>query len=350
MICKNCGKDNNEGLKFCTQCGTKLEEIIVYNDESNNIVENNIVDKVDSNEEIKVDNSNSNTEYVNNVDYNNVDKDTVVKSSNIEKKSNTGLIVALVIVIVAVIIGISVFILWKVNSNKVSGNNVESNNSINTNNTNNTNNNSNSNNNNSNTKTSNSNNKDIVTKYDNYNIDIDLSMEVSGMSVDASFTGTVDQKNQVEYLKMSMNMLGMNMSSETYTDLKNGITYTSEPLTGSWIKETGASQMVDLDEFLNELKNMKNVEKIDNDHFKIKITSEDIKGMLDASDVDLNSFDGEISADVFTNNGFIEEIKYDFGNISEELGTFKMNIKLSNYNKAGSITIPEEVIKSATEE
>ena len=336
MVCKNCGKENKYDTKFCIQCGSKLEKIIV--DKNSEIDENS------------VDNSEDTIEYVNNVNYSNSANNQDGDNLSTANKKNTGLIVILVIAFIIAIVGVSAVILWKTNSNKISGNDVNSNNSIsNKNNTSDNNDKVNTKDNSDKNNNKSDNSKNFETKYDNYNITVDLSMEASGMSVDASFTGTVDQKNQVEYLKMSMNMLGMNMSSETYTDLKNGITYTSEPLTGSWIKETGASQMVDLDEFLNELKNMKNVEKVDNNHFKIKITNEDIKGMLDASDVNLNDFGGEISADVFTNNGYIEEIKYDFGNISEELGTFKMNIKLSNYNKAGSITIPDEVIEKATE-
>ena len=26
MVCKKCGKENNEGFLFCTECGSKLEE------------------------------------------------------------------------------------------------------------------------------------------------------------------------------------------------------------------------------------------------------------------------------------------------------------------------------------
>ncbi len=349
MVCKNCGKENKDDTKFCTQCGSKFEEINV---DKNSEIDGNSVDNT-LDKEKSVDNSEETIEYVNNVNYSNSVNNQNGDNFSTTNKKNTGLIVVLVIALVIAIVGVSAVILWKVNSNKVSGNDVNSNNYIDTKTSNNnlkdidttTNNNNKINNLNNN----NDEGKNISTKFDNYNIDVDVTMEVSGMAVKAKFAGTVDEKNQIEYLKMTMEMFGINVSSETYTDLKNGVTYMSEPITGSWIKEKGASQMVDLNSLLDSLKSMKNVDIIDNNHFKVKITNDDIKGMLDATDADIDDITGDIFAEIFTNNGYIEEIKYDFSNISEEFGDFSMNMKLSNYNKAGDIIIPNEVIESATE-
>ena len=352
MICPKCGKEISEGKKFCTQCGAKIEEVNV----NNNIINEENVDN-NINKDIIVDNTQKNEEYVNNVNYSNSVNNKNV--DNISNKKNNGLIITLVIVIVAIIIGISIFILWKVNSNKVNSNNVNSNNSLNTNTTNNTNNsntNANTNSNNSNTNNnnnsnSNSNNsKDIVTTFDNYKIAIDMTMEVSDMTLDVKASGIVDQKNQIEYLKMTMDMLGMSFTTETYTDIKNGVTYVSEPITNTWIKEKGTTQTIDINDSLNQLKNMENVQKIDDNHYKIIVSNEDILGMLDSSDFDLSSIVGQISADVYTKDGYIEEIRYDFSNLTEDVGKFTMNMKISDYNKAGSVKIPDEVIKSATEE
>ena len=176
-----------------------------------------------------------------------------------------------------------------------------------------------------------------------------MDIEVSGKKMVTTFTGTVDEKNQIEYLKANISMMGMSITTETYTDFKNGITYMSEPITGGWIKESESSQIVDLNSILDSLINMENVTKVDDNHFKVLITNNDIKGILEASDVDFDDISGEISADVFTNNGYIDEIDYDFSNLVDAFEAFTLNMKISNYNSAGSVTIPDEVIESATE-
>ena len=355
MVCPKCGKEINEGLKFCTQCGTRIGEVI----EGNNIIEEK---SVDNSTEVSagIENTDKPLEYVNNVEYPNTTDNTSSNNlSNNKKKSNTGLIITLVIVAVVAIIGVSAVILWKVNSNKVDGNNVTSNNYINnnSNSTKDNNNNNNNSNSNSNTLNNNSNNNEkvnsnnkLVTKFDNYNVDIDMTMEVSDMSLDAKITGTVDEKNQIEYLKMSMEMMGFNLSTETYTDFKNGITYMSIPITGGWSKETDVNRIVDLNSLLDSLTSMKNVQKIDDNHFKVVITDDDIKGMAELSDIDLDDIVDDISADIYLKDGYIEEIKYDFSNLTSELGKLYMDMKISNYDKAGSVTIPEDVIKNATED
>lgn len=334
MKCVNCGNENKEGTKFCNQCGYQLNSETINNDFNN---QNTIINNVEFN---SLNNSYNNT----------------TKSIN-KKKKHTTLLIIIIICLVVVIISTSALILWQINSNKIDNNNVKNNNSINNNknNINTTNNSStidNQNNNNNNiipNNTNNNNSKDLITKFDNYNIDIDMSMQVSGMDANAKISGTVDEKNQIEYLKMTMNVMGINVISETYSDFKNGITYMSDPITGSWTKESGTTQMIDLNDLLSSFKMMENMETIDDNHFKIKISNDEIKGMLDFTDMDFNDITGDIFAEITTNNGYIEEIKYDFSNLTEEFGKINMDIKISNYNTAENIKIPDSVIENATE-
>ena len=340
MICNKCGKDNNEGTKFCTQCGNKIY-IDVDNLESKEIIVDNYIN--DSNNVNKL-----NDEYVNN---SNLNDNSGNNMNTFIKKKHTGLIITLVGCLIVAIIAIAAIILWKTSSNSVNGNDVNSNNIINTNSNNNNNNSSTNINTTNNSSNSNKTNdvNNLITDFDNYNVDVTMDMKVSGISMSATFNGTVDEKNQIEYLKMNMSFMGMSITSETYTDFKNGITYMSEPITGGWVKETGANQMINLNDVLDSLINMENVTKIDDNHFKVQITGNDIMRLLDASDTDLEDIDGDINADVFTNNGYIEEIKYDFSNLMDEFEGFTMDMKISNYNNAGDVLIPSDVITSATE-
>ena len=357
MVCPKCGNVNNDGIKFCTQCGCNLDETVNNNANTNKDVD---VDNFVKNE-MNVNNYNSlSDEYVNNVNYSNIDTNNVDKLNSCVSKSHNGLAITLSICLSVVIIGITVFILWKTFGNNVDKKVVNSNNSINTSDTNNTDNKQNNNdnkqnsdgnntiNNNSNSNKENDNNK-IVTKFKNYNVDITMVMEVNDMTLTTYLTGTVDEENQLEYLKMNIEMYGMNVSSETYIDFKNGVSYISEPFSGGWIKQKGASQTVDLNSIIEAMNQMQNVNKIDDNHYKVVITNDDIKGLLSNSDTDFDDITGQMEADVYVNDGYIDEIKYDFSNLTLEFGEFTMDMKISNYNNAGSVTIPNEVLESATE-
>ena len=318
MFCINCGKENNEGMKFCTHCGSKLS----------------------------VDNS--------------LNKEMSVSNVDNRKNDHKNLIIVMIIAIATILIGIGALVLWKVNHNRETYNNIvdyNSNQRIDNNSNSNIDNNKNSVNNSdkinksvdNNVNNSNKVDNNIATNVDNYNVDAVMNMEVSGMNVKATMTGTVDEKNQVEYLKITMDMMGMSFNIESYSDLKNGITYTSEPITGGWTKTSGASEIIDLNDLLDSLKSMKNVVKIDDNHFKVSISGSDIMDMLDEAEIDFDDFTGEILADVYTNNGYIEKIIYDFSDLTEEFSKFSLEMKISNYNSAGSVTIPDDVIRSATE-
>ena len=94
---------------------------------------------------------------------------------------------------------------------------------------------------------------------------------------------------------------------------------------------------------------MKDVQIIDDNHFKVKITNDDIKGLLETSDVTTGSITGDIYADVYTNNGYVEKIVYDFSNMTQVFDGLTLEMRISNYDKAGSVQIPSEAINSATE-
>ena len=378
MKCIKCGAENAEGSSFCIQCGNKLEsnlnanseistnettinnvEPLNTNDSTNEVPTNNVEPSItnDSTNEVPTNNvdsssvGNSNTtisNVANTIPNNNVTTTEMnnlnnnIKENNGKKKSRVGLVIVLILCLLIIAATTTLLIIWNSGNGKDKTNNINTN-SINSVNGNNSKTNTNNNNNNSNT------NKDYVINFDNYNIDIEMIMEISGISTKANFSGTIDEKNQIEYLKMTMNVLGYDLTSETYTDLKNGITYISDSFTGEWTKEKYASEILDLKGLLQSLKNMSNVEKIDDNHFKVKITNNEVKGMLDLNEIDLESITGDIYAEITTNNDYIEEIKYDFSNLTEEFEKLILNMKISNYNKAGDIQIPEDVIKNATE-
>ena len=82
MFCINCGKENNEGMKFCTHCGSKLS----------------------------VDNS--------------LNKEMSVSNVDNRKNDHKNLIIVMIIAIATILIGIGALVLWKVNHNRETYNNI----------------------------------------------------------------------------------------------------------------------------------------------------------------------------------------------------------------------------------
>ena len=135
-----------------------------------------------------------------------------------------------------------------------------------------------------------------------------------------------------------------------YNDLESGYSYTymTEPYDdGTWYKDKGVSQLVDLEKILDQLINMKNVEKIDDSHYKVKMSNSDISGLMSSADVDSSMITGSILVDVYVENGYIKMLDYDFSDLISGLDSLKTTIKFSNYNKAGDVNIPQSVVDKA---
>lgn len=332
MKCINCGRENNEGMNFCTQCGSKLEQNFVNNMDNNN---NSTNFSVGFDNKFSTQNNNYNAQK--------------------QKKGHTALILFIIILIV---LGIVAFFLFFKKSNKdntdnnnnnsVNSTEKQNNNSNNTSNTNNNNsNNTQNNNNNSNTTTNNNN--DLTIKFDNYKIKATMVMSISGIDVTTTLSGTIDELNQKAYLEMDMSSMGMVISTETYTDYKTGYSYIKNPYMDEWVKENGGTQLVDLNSLLKQLKEMKNVTKVDDNHYKVEITEDEIQGLLSTTDADASVITGGIVADVYTENGYITRISYDFSDMTESFDKFAMDMTIYDYNNAGTVEIPQDIIESATE-
>ncbi len=308
MVCPKCGKETNNEFKFCTQCGFKFK---------NEIEENNVDNIIKYDKDVNK--SNYNTEFVNNVEYsNNINVDDN-SSGMVVKKKHTGLIIGLICILV-VAVGVIVFLLLWNFGNKDKPTNINNNG-----------------------------NGNYVTKYDNYDVNITMKMEIAGVSMDSTFAGTVDEVNQTEHFKVDVSSFGISMSMESYSDFKNGYTYISDPIFGGWTKYSEATKTIDMSEILNSLTNMDSATKIDDNHYKIVINSDTVNSLMDTSDFDYDILDGDVKADVYLKNGYIDKIVYDMGEMMKGVSSFTLEMSISNYNNAGSVVIPDEVIKGATQ-
>ena len=347
MVCPKCGKESNSDFKFCTECGynfneevkedtesvvsDKNEEIVQDKDVDKSNIDNSIVDKSEVKNELNVDKSSNNNEIVNNVDYSS-QSGTIRNNTGVVRKKHTGLIIGMIALLVVAIVTIVILLLLKFNGNDIPNSNTFNNN-VST----------------DNKDINSSNIKGLVTKYDNYNVDVTINLEIVGVSMKSVFTGTVDEVNQTEHLNIDVNSFGIEFSMESYSDFKNGYTYITDPVFETWMVESSSSKTIDLNKIINSLINAENSTKIDDNHYKIVIDNDSLKDILDMGDIDFDVSTGKIYADIYLDNGFITEIDYDFSKMIDKFSKMSMVMKLSNHNNAGSVVIPDEVKKSATE-
>lgn len=192
-------------------------------------------------------------------------------------------------------------------------------------------------------------NSNFVTTFNNYNIEIKMDLTIAGVTTNMVSIGKVDEQHQKEYLDVTTTSMGLvSLNNKVYHDFNSGWTYMTQPYGGDvWWKEKSASQMVDLGVILNKLISMKNVTKLSDNHYKVKMDKNDIKGLLSFGNADVSTLSGDVYVDVYTENGYITKLEYDFSKMIKGFEKFTTTIKCSNYDNAGDVEIPQSIIDNA---
>lgn len=191
-------------------------------------------------------------------------------------------------------------------------------------------------------------NSEYVTTFNNYNIEITMNTKVGGIEVKQYSKGIVDELHQKEYLDFDTTTMGITVSNKIYYDFNTGYTYMTQPYGGDvWWKEKGTSQIVDLGNILDKLISMENVTKVSDNHYKVKMTKNDIKGLMSSANSDTSAIKGDVNIDVYTENGYIVKLDYDFTKMVSGFELFTTTIKFSNYDNAGDVEIPQTIIDNA---
>lgn len=219
---------------------------------------------------------------------------------------------------------------------------------------------------------------------DNYKMDmsVDAGIKAQGMSLEVNFSlnGTIDEKNGKAKMTMTANALGMDINTEMYTDTKSekgkNISYAKQE-DGTWKKSVSDSTEVNADvsnamlEVINSGSNVKSVKADSKDvnTYEITISAEklaslmDMAGTNDVTSIDASSLKGNVvlrvSIDKKTNNftklymdmkDLLSSAMSENEDIKLEISKAEFTINFSDYNKAGDVTIPLDVIENATEE
>lgn len=190
---------------------------------------------------------------------------------------------------------------------------------------------------------------EYITTFSNYEIEIDMDITVAGITTNSFSKGRVDELHQKEYLDVTTTSMGLvSVTNKVYYDYATGMSYMTQPYGGDvWYKSKSSSQTVDLGVILDKLKSMKNVTKVSDNHFKVKMTSDDVKGLMASGNASTATLNGDVYVDVYTENGYITKLEYDFTKLLKGFDLFTTTIKFSNYNNAGDVVIPQSVINNA---
>lgn len=194
-------------------------------------------------------------------------------------------------------------------------------------------------------------NKNYNTTYNNYNIEIISKISMKGASVITTSKGVVDEIHQKEYLEITTNTLGVAaITNKTYIDFNSGYSYTSVPFQENmWYKDKNSQIKFDLGLILQKLKSSDNVEKIDDNHFKVKLSKSELQSSMKSTSSKKMTIVKGMNIDVYTTGNDISTIKYDFSKIIPGVDEFSSTVNFTNYNAAGNVEIPNEIIETATD-
>lgn len=315
MYCRNCGNNIGDNVNFCTKCGAKV-----------NRIENNLQQQFvpTENQQVNVGVQQQS---------NNLNNGTVENKTK-KKNKTLRIIIVILFLIILIILGILFGSKFFSKESDVSGKNTNTGNNI------------------VDVEEEYEGNFQFVTKFNNYNVEINMEMVAAGVTTKMVSTGIVDEVHQKEYLDVTTTSMGLiSLNSKLYHDYVTGYTYMTQPYGGdAWWKEKSVSQIVDLGTVLDKLISMDNVTKVSDDYYKVKMTKDDVEGLLASGNADTSSISGDIYVDVYTENGYVVKLEYDFTQLISAFDSFTTTIEFSNYDNAGDVEIPQDVIDNAKEQ
>ena len=77
------------------------------------------------------------------------------------------------------------------------------------------------------------------------------------------------------------------------------------------------------------------------------MTKDDVSVLMSSGGTNATALSGDIYVEVFTENGYITRLEYDFTSMISGFEKFTTTIRYSNYDNAGDVEIPQSVIDNA---
>lgn len=187
-------------------------------------------------------------------------------------------------------------------------------------------------------------------KLDSYHMDMkmDMKMEYEGTKIEmsAKVSSDLDVKNGVGVLETTSSFLGMSSTEKSYFVTKDGVTTTYMEEDGKWYKETEEDVSSNLDfDIFSEASSIEKV-KGEKNTYKIVLSEEQVKKLLDSTDEDVSSMDfDDIDIKITVNNEKITKMVMTMGVEGSEI---VFTFEFSKFNEV-SATIPEDVVNNAVD-
>ena len=223
---------------------------------------------------------------------------------------------------------------------------------------------------------------DNVNSAENFKMNMAMNVGIKGegltMDMSIKLDSINDIKNGTNKMTMSMSVFGINKEAEMYIDSKSEsgkvITYTKDT-EGNWsktVEDANANDDTDASiEFLKNLDKNNGIKQLkadkNNYNYEVTINAETLKSLMsqmnnedtnDYADVLKGDMKLNVSIDKKTYNyskismDMTDMMKKSMGEVQEGVEVTKAEfiINFSDYNNAGTVTIPEDVINSAKDE
>jgi len=177
-------------------------------------------------------------------------------------------------------------------------------------------------------------------QYQNYKFTMDMTLGYMDENISTSSNGIADVKNKTDYMVTSVSYDNYTEKTYSYSDYNSGKVYSSTDQKTWTVDKTEGTESINLDDIINKINTKDNdVTTIGDNHYSVKVD-------FDSQDM---KYEG-VYADVYVTNGYITKLSYDLTSIVAGTGysKFTIDIRLSDFNEAGDVVIPTNVLNSNT--
>lgn len=199
-------------------------------------------------------------------------------------------------------------------------------------------------------------------------MEMEIGVKASGleMTVPMTIDAKIDTKSETAKMNMSIEMMGMKISTEGYTQTEDGktTTYTKEMMGDTWTKEysddkTGYDEFTMIADTFSKIEKKKSNDKSAN-CYKATISKEKMDSLfatMGNDSMEGYTIEKDVVIDVYVDkkSNYITKMVMDLKDAMKvedevEITAATITITFSDFDQVGTITIPEEVITSAVEE
>ncbi len=198
-------------------------------------------------------------------------------------------------------------------------------------------------------------------KVQNYHMDYKFDMAVKSegmeMEVPMSMAFDVDPKSKVNKLELTMEILGIKVSTTSLMDMKNNIMYTKDPEDeNKWTKEK-LEQNLNSDKIGKYSKATKIDSTEEEDHYQITMAPQEFQTKLSALESNEMTLSKDVIADIYIDKktNYVTKIIVDLKdsvkpeNDGTEYTKLTLSMTLSNFDNVTVDPIDQKIIDNAVE-